>query len=214
MTEKSWEYVIQKLDNPDKLTYQPIEHPYFADWGAMQICTDRLQMMLEYVGEVEGKRILDIGFCYGWFCHKLAKLGARVVGVEVSPNKVDIAKALSVCYGFPPTNPEFLYMRYQDYLKDGEYFDMIIYLSNFHHELRDYGPEAAWRGMNLISKSTSLMFLDMDEYHSTEWMRLHGPAPEWEPELVLIHTEFTKFTPLRPSHAHGRMMYAFEKGGK
>ncbi|MBA7617626.1 Ubiquinone biosynthesis O-methyltransferase [subsurface metagenome] len=208
--------VIQMVANPYNYVYQPIEHPYFANWEVTQICIDRLQTILEYTGNVKGKRILDIGFQIGWFCHKLAKLGARVTGLELSNKNVNIAYKLSAYYGFPQTNPEFIGSRYEDYLKEGDSFDIILYLSNFHHELRDLGPETAWKNINLISKCTNLMFLDMDEHHVTEWMRRWSgyQSAKWETDLILKHTAFTRFTPLRLSHAHGRMMYAFEKGGK
>ena len=212
--EKKWEDIIQKIINisgDHKYIYQPVEHPYFDDWEVTQICSDRLQTMVEYVGNVSGKRILDVGCFFGWFCHKLAKLGAKAVGVELDPKKVEIAKALSACYGLPPTNPEFISGRYQDFLEEGNHYDIILYLSNFHHELRE-DIESAWRSINLISKQTNLMFFDMDEYHTTENLRNKGLS--WKPELILDHTEFTKLTPLRPSNKHNRILYAFEKGGK
>lgn len=210
MSEK-WDVLIAKIVNSSggvKRIYQPIDHPYFKNWEVTQICSDRLQTILKYTENVRGKRILDIGFFYGYFSHELAKKGAKVVGVEISPKKVDIAKALSLCYGLPPTNPEFLHIPYQDYLKGNGHFDITLFLSSWHHDLRN-DMKSAWEGLNLISEHTGLLLLDMNEPLATKIYRKRL-SKEWKPEIILERTGFTKLTPLRPSHTHRRMLYALE----
>ncbi|GAH88788.1 unnamed protein product, partial [marine sediment metagenome] len=97
---------------------------------------------------------------------------------------------------------------FQDYLKGKKQFDFILFLSIFHHHLRA-NIETAWKGVNLISQHTDLMFLDMNEPLAGRIFR-ERLSRKWAPELILEHTEFKKCTPLKRSHRHERMMYAFQ----
>lgn len=212
MTAKNsqWDAVIQKVTEASggvKRLYQPIDHPHFKDWEITQVCSDRLEAILNFTGDIKDKRALDIGCFFGYFSHRLAKLGARVVGVDIGPRKIGICKLLSVCYELPPTNPVFHHTRYEDHLKDGGFFDFILFLSQFHHDLRE-DKGSAWEEINLISEHTDLMFLDMNENVAKKIF------PDWNPNFILDHTEFTKLTRLRPSHAHRRTLYAFEGASK
>lgn len=204
-----WNTVIRTVTEASggvKRLYQPIDHPHFKDWEVTQICSDRLEAVLKFTGNIKDKRFLDIGCFYGFFSHGLAKLGARVVGVDISPKKIEVCKLLSECYGLPPANPMFYHIGYEDYLKDGGYFDFILFLSQFHHDLRE-DTESAWEGIKLVSEHTDLMFLDMNENVAKRIFR-----ERWDPNLILDHTRFKKLTRLRPSHVHGRVLYAFEGG--
>lgn len=193
-----WERVIQliKAMAPyPKGMYQPIEHPFFSDWGVTQICSDRLEIIIDYVKEVNGKKILDIGCCFGYFSHKLAKMGAKVVGIDIVEQEIEVCKLLSDCYNLPSSNPNFYCLSYQQYLKNGEFFDIILFLSQFHHDIRA-NEQKAWNDLNLISHHTDLFLIDFDEI--------------FPPELMLEHTEFTKLIPLKPS-ARPRMLYALQR---
>jgi 2-polyprenyl-3-methyl-5-hydroxy-6-metoxy-1,4-benzoquinol methylase len=48
-------------------------------------------IILQIVGDVSGKRVLDAGCGEGYLSRKLAKLGAKVTGVEISPKKLSFA---------------------------------------------------------------------------------------------------------------------------
>jgi 2-polyprenyl-3-methyl-5-hydroxy-6-metoxy-1,4-benzoquinol methylase len=207
----AWERVIQKVNEATsgtKRLYQPIEHQYFKDWELTQICSDRLQTILDYVGDVSGKRILDIGFFYGYFCHKLAIRGAKVVGVEISPKKTEIASLLSECYGLPPENPEFIHRPYQEYLEElGAEFDVTLFMSSWHHDVRE-DAKSALEDLNLLSKHTDILLMDMAEDVIEENMRSQL-SKEWSPRMILDHTDFTECMPLKGSHIHRRIMYAY-----
>lgn len=210
MSEK-WDVLIAKIVDSSggvKRIYQPIDHPYFKDWELTQICSDRLEAILGYFGDVEGKEVLDIGCFYGYFSHGLAKQGAQVVGVDISPKKIEICRLLSECYGFPQSNPTFRHTSYQKYLENEKQFDFILFLSQWHHNLRN-DMKSAWEDLNLISEHTGLLLLDMNEPLATEIYR-ERLSKAWKPEIMLERTGFTKLTPLRPSHTHRRMLYALE----
>lgn len=48
--------------------------------------------VIEKIGDVEGKRILDVGCGDGFFTRMLAQKGARLVGYDISPEKIEEAK--------------------------------------------------------------------------------------------------------------------------
>lgn len=48
-------------------------------------------IILQVLGDVSGKRVLDAGCGEGYLCRKLAKLGAIVTGVELSPKMLSFA---------------------------------------------------------------------------------------------------------------------------
>jgi len=203
----SWERVIeivQQISPYPHGMYQPIEHPFFNDWVATEPCADRLQTVLEYVESVQSKTVLDIGCNLGYFSHKLAQMGAQVVGVDVEPLQVEVCRLLNACYGLPPGNPQFYCLSYQQYLEPDHQFDLTLSLNVFHLELRA-DADAAWRSLDLISRHTDLLLIALCE--DTARMRI----PDWRPELMLEHTEFTQLVPLKPSR-RPRMLYALRKG--
>jgi 2-polyprenyl-3-methyl-5-hydroxy-6-metoxy-1,4-benzoquinol methylase len=59
----------------------------------------RLQLTLELLEPLEGKTILDVGCGSGRFCVAYAERGARVVGVDIAPRMIELAKELSVASG-------------------------------------------------------------------------------------------------------------------
>jgi len=206
MESEKWEQVIQLIKEMapyPKGMYQPIEHPFFSDWGVTEICSDRLRAITNYVKEVNGKRILDIGCCFGYFSHKLAKVGAEVVGVDVCKPKIEVCKLLSDCYDLTPSNPKFYCLSYQEYLKGSEHFDITLYLSGFHHNIRA-DVKTAWNDLNLVSRHTDLLLIDLCEGTAGCYVQ------DWKPELMLEHTEFTKLIPLEPSQ-RPRILYALLK---
>ena len=184
-----------------KLLYQPIDHPDFNDWDVDRQCTDRLESILKFLGDVKDKRGLDIGSCTGWFSHRLVKNGAVMVGVDPDRRRISIAKRLSWCYGLPTNNPEFLSVRFEKYLRGKRKFDFVLFLSLLHHYLRR-DMSGAWDAVNLISRHTDTMFLDLAENPKK-------PLPiKWSPELILDHTKFTYFDTLK---GDTRPLYVFTR---
>lgn len=69
----------------------------YARWRASEIgaTTERLecQLVLELVGDVSGRRVLDVGCGDGELAVTLAKRGAIVTGIDISAAMIDAAKA-------------------------------------------------------------------------------------------------------------------------
>src|SRR5512132_390308 len=45
-------------------------------------------------GDVRGLRLLDVGCGSGYFAREMAKLGARVTGIDISPRMIEHARQL------------------------------------------------------------------------------------------------------------------------
>ncbi|MBC8943989.1 class I SAM-dependent methyltransferase [Xenorhabdus indica] len=58
------------------------------------------RFVLDVVGDVNGKSILDLACGYGYFSRKLYKRGAsKVVGIDISEKMIELAKAKLKQYG-------------------------------------------------------------------------------------------------------------------
>jgi ubiquinone biosynthesis O-methyltransferase len=69
----------------------------YARWRASElgIITERLEreLILELVGDVQDRKVLDIGCGDGEFAHALAKRGAAVTGIDASRAMIEAARA-------------------------------------------------------------------------------------------------------------------------
>ena len=64
-----------------------------------QVLHHRFALALEWCGEVEGKKILDIGCGSGRYCIELAQRGAEVVGLDFAPAMVEMARSAATAAG-------------------------------------------------------------------------------------------------------------------
>ena len=95
--------------------------------------------VLESLATVDwkGKKVLEVGPCFGYYSFWMDAQGADVIAVEESANRVKICKALNDHYG---RNVEFIHsdiMLYDMYQDLGD-IDVIFLVNVFHHMLRSY----------------------------------------------------------------------------
>src|SRR5215470_3431964 len=57
------------------------------------------EFRLRLLGDLRGKRVLDIGCGDGGNSALFAKLGARVVGVDISPGAIEVARERAIVNG-------------------------------------------------------------------------------------------------------------------
>jgi ubiquinone/menaquinone biosynthesis C-methylase UbiE len=76
--------------------------------------------LLEEIGNIKNKKILDMGCGQGFFCRILKSKGANVVGIDLSKNLIDLAKKYSSDIEYYVANAEDLSL-----LKN-EDFDLIV----------------------------------------------------------------------------------------
>lgn len=89
--------------------------------------------------DLEGQRILDAGCGPGTFSLALAARGARVVGVDLSPELVEVARERAA--GAPGPTPEFIAGDLLDVAREGG-FDRAVVMDCFIHYRLDETLEA------------------------------------------------------------------------
>ncbi len=129
--------------------YQPVfrlSHlPPFAGLGApKRACEDRLHAIRpSWGGSLENVRILDVGSSLGYVSLSLAAHGARVVGLESSPQNCDASRLIAAITGVPA---EFRCGELDETFVDAlpeRTFDAALLLSVFHHVIHATGLERA-----------------------------------------------------------------------
>ena len=86
----------------------------------------KLDLICKKLGLKKGDKVLDIGCGWGSFAKYAAeKYGARVVGITVSKEQVELARKL--CKGLP------VEIRIQDYREVNEKFDHVVSIGMFEH---------------------------------------------------------------------------------
>lgn len=86
------------------------------------------------LGDIAGKEVLDLGCGTGWFSVILAKKGAMVTGVDISPEAIAIARKRAIVNAVSD-RVNFMPMSFYDLKSNfrAESFDKTIGLSVLHH---------------------------------------------------------------------------------
>ena len=84
------------------------------------------------LGDLSGKRVLELGCGTGWLSVILCKLGAEVDGIDVSPRLVEIARERAKVNGIEG-QVRFEVMSAHELSYPGETFDRVYGLSLLHH---------------------------------------------------------------------------------
>ena len=113
MHQSTTEELIERFESPERDTYQQPEK------------------VLEYLGDLDGKRIMDIGAGSGYFSLKLAEHGAQVIAADVSEDFQAVIKKR-----IEENNIENIELRKIPYdspnLEDAE-VDKVIIVNTYHH---------------------------------------------------------------------------------
>lgn len=90
-------------------------------------------------------RVLECGCGTGWLCYLLAKCGYDVVGTDVSPQAVELARANPVFQGFG--RPKFVAADSENLPFEDE-FDAVIFFDSLHHSINEQRAiDAAYRAL-------------------------------------------------------------------
>ena len=113
MHSSSTEDLIERFESPERDAYQKPEKVF------------------EYLGDIKGKKIMDIGAGSGYFSVKLAEKGAIVIAADVSDEFQDVIKKR-----IEDNNLENIELRKIPYdspdLADNE-VDMVLIVNTYHH---------------------------------------------------------------------------------
>ena len=99
--------------------------------------TERFRLTLQECRNISGKKVLDIGCGTGRMSVQLGKRGARVVGIDISQNMLDMAETIAKKEGLQE-NCTFVHDDFAKHTFNGK-FDISIALGFF-----DYTRDAAF----------------------------------------------------------------------
>lgn len=89
-TEKFYQREYRGVDTLPKKTAEEM----FNDPVIRQDCNDRITWLKERYGDLNGKKVLEIGSSSGYFLEVLSSAGANVYGVELNEEYNDYARSL------------------------------------------------------------------------------------------------------------------------
>ncbi len=137
-----------------KQVYNEIPFPGFEDVSVWRNSDSRVKMIMDDVGDVKGKRILDLGCNIGRFCFEFSKIGARLVsGVDIDRECIQIA--IDIAKEFKQDNTLFLQGEVTPkYLENIEgKFDIVLFLSVMNHmpiDSFDFSTRKVFRNLERI----------------------------------------------------------------
>lgn len=182
--------------------YQPILHPLFEGWTTSRPCPETLELMLETLGDVKGKHVLDLGCALGYYSHRLVEMGAFADGVELKEDRYVFCLYLSELYGLPSYNPMFYSMDITDFVLNRylRHYDAVIFLNTIHWVYRKH-KHRTWDVLNKISTHCDKMYLSRG-------------GKIFTPDKVVENTHFTTCTdlgfPSKKGRGRRRRIYLYE----
>jgi len=93
---------------------------------------DAFQYMMERIGSVKGKKVLDYGCGSGWLGVYLAKQGAQVEGFDISGKLIEVASLRAEVNGVSHAC-RFRKMTAEDLEYPAQNFDLVVGVSILHH---------------------------------------------------------------------------------
>lgn len=102
MRARRWEAISRHFDRQADalaLAFRPIDDALLDRYTRELRGTHELEFRLQLVGALAGQRVLDVGCGDGTQAVLLARLGARVTGLDVSPRSVELAVARAALNG-------------------------------------------------------------------------------------------------------------------
>ncbi len=147
-------YLRRTPDNLD-LTKIHYFHQEMLNWAIRQL------------GDLKGKRILDIGIGDGFSSALMAQAGAQVTGIDVSPAALARAKELAERYGIDLDLRE---MPGEDLRFEDETFDGILCISAYHHMDQE---RAAREFARVLKRGGRLVMIDPLATNPPAWLYRH-----------------------------------------
>lgn len=123
--EEFYDTVAQRLLITEDLI---VEEPARFLAGSM----DAFCFMMERIGSVKGKTVLDYGCGSGWLGVYLAKQGAQVEGFDISGKLIEVASLRAEANGVSHVC-KFRKMVAESLEYSDEYFDLVVGVSILHH---------------------------------------------------------------------------------
>ena len=164
----------QKIGNYDfrigklKALAREVE-PYQPTYGVANIFSeeprrsslDRCRAIEQYLGNVAGQRILDIGSSIGYICYYFADRGAVCEGWENNPKNAEVSRLVGEINGISVDfKTKTLDMETVKTIKPGD-FDVITILSVFHHTTHYNGLKYTQKIIEELLKRVPVMIVEL-----------------------------------------------------
>ena len=115
MHRSSVDQLVQRFESPERDAYQQPEK------------------VIDYLGDIKGKKVMDIGAGSGYFSVRLAAAGAKVIAADVNDEFQDFIGQRIEKEGLQDLGIELRKLPYDDpLLRDGE-VDMVFMVNTYHH---------------------------------------------------------------------------------
>ncbi len=115
MNSFGFEKLVKRFEGPERDVYQ------------------QPQKVLNYIGNVKGQKIMDIGAGTGYFTFKLVDAGAKMIAADVDDRFLNFIKEKMDSLSFSSEQIELRKVPYDDpLLKNGE-VDQVLIVNTYHH---------------------------------------------------------------------------------
>jgi hypothetical protein len=143
--------------------YQPVQGlPEYTTPQHVKGFNDVLDTLTESMGDVQGKQVLDVGSCLGYYSYGLAQRGAYVTGVECTPQYTLLCSYVSRMNGYEWSNPCYVNVPVEAYaMASCKHYDTALLLNVFHYLYREHGM-GAFSTLNLLAEHSDSVILSMD----------------------------------------------------
>ncbi len=139
--------------------YQNYPFPGLEHLPALRNNTQsRLDFLLKHLGDVKGKKLLDIGCANGALTLGMARAGAEVVGIDANGLEIQLAQMAADVLGL---DAKFNLYNAADNLPHlGMAQDIILFLSVWKWMVRNHGFETANEALQNIADHTRLLIFE------------------------------------------------------
>lgn len=147
--------VLMSLGPEGKQLYQQVLDVRVKDFPVQRAdSSDRLSYIL---GHIKGETVLDIGCHEGYFSIELAKRGYKVTALDTDPRCLSVTRYLATING---VEVDCRVGTWQGFL-EGKHYDNILFLSVFHHSIREVGGDQAFMHLEKFRGKADRVFFEM-----------------------------------------------------
>jgi len=117
----------------------------------------RWEFIQSHIGEHDDT-LLDIGSAEGFFTANASKYGLASLGIEISPERIDIARSR---YGYPENLGFFALEITPENIDQLPQFDITLFMSVYQHWMRSYGVEEAKTMLKTICGLSNKVIIEL-----------------------------------------------------